>query len=242
MQQKILVINGEPNLRRSLSLLFENAGYWVLTATNTQDARQYLDTCQVDLVFLDLSLTGRELLEDYQQWTRPALILTTTSHLELARQAVRNGARDYLLKPADPALILNRVNDLLAEYEASAPWTEAPNRDWLRPIPAPDASDRFLTCGRLELDLHARHVTLGDEYLPLSLSEFNCLEILARHAPHPVSCETLIRDGMHLDAAQPDALPRLRILLERLCDLLEQNDHQPRLLLTERGCGYCLAL
>jgi CheY-like chemotaxis protein len=61
----ILIIDDEPNLRRSLTLILQRAGYTVTMAGNALEANQYLEAGAFDLVFLDLKMpdtNGLELL------------------------------------------------------------------------------------------------------------------------------------------------------------------------------------
>jgi len=118
----ILIIDDEPNLRRSLGLILQRAGYSVVTAANAGEALQLLQTGSYDLAFLDLKLpdiNGIELLPQIKELypEMPVLILTAHATLDTAIEAVRLGARDYLLKPIDPDAILNRVESVLKEHK-----------------------------------------------------------------------------------------------------------------------------
>src|SRR4030043_1348064 len=115
----ILIIDDEANLRRSLGLILQRAGYSVITAANAGEALQLLQTGSYDLAFLDLRLpdiNGIELLPQIKELypEMPVLILTAHATLDSAIEAVRRGARDYLIKPIDPPQILERVSGELA--------------------------------------------------------------------------------------------------------------------------------
>src|SRR5512139_2422182 len=116
----ILIIDDEPNLRRSLALILQRAGYAVTTAADAREALQNMQAGAFDLAFLDLKLpdrSGMSLLPELRQLQpdMPILILTAHATLETAMAAVRQGARDYLIKPIDPSHILARVEEVLAE-------------------------------------------------------------------------------------------------------------------------------
>jgi DNA-binding response OmpR family regulator len=118
----ILVIDDEEYLRLSLAMILKREGYIVRTAANIREARQYLQEDTYDLAFLDLKLPdgrGLTLLPELRSQFEdmPVLILTAHDMLESATEAVRLGARDYFLKPADPAVIIQRVKELLTEGE-----------------------------------------------------------------------------------------------------------------------------
>jgi DNA-binding NtrC family response regulator len=116
----ILIIDDEENLRRTLALILKREGYTVTTAANVGEARGLLQAESYDLAFLDLKLPDvnglaflPELRSDFPDM--PVLILTAHDKLESATEAVRKGARDYLLKPVDPPMIVQRVKEVLAE-------------------------------------------------------------------------------------------------------------------------------
>ncbi len=116
----ILLIDDEENLRRTLALILKREGYDVDTAATVKEARQRLETSSYDLTFLDLKLpdaNGLTLLPELRNRfpTMPVLVLTAHDKLDAAIEAVRNGARDYLLKPIDPPLIIKRAREVLAE-------------------------------------------------------------------------------------------------------------------------------
>lgn len=118
----ILLVDDEENLRHTLALILGRAGYCVSTAESVDEARQHLQAGPFDLVFLDLRMPGtgglvllRELRDRFPQM--PVLILTAHATLDSAIEAVRCGARDYLLKPFDPPQLLARVEEILAENE-----------------------------------------------------------------------------------------------------------------------------
>jgi DNA-binding NtrC family response regulator len=116
----ILLIDDEENLRRSLAMILVREGYQVETAATIKDAQERLGASHYDLTFLDLRLpdgNGLTFLPELRSRfaDMPVLVLTAHDKLDAAIEAVRQGARDYLLKPIDPPLILQRVRQILAE-------------------------------------------------------------------------------------------------------------------------------
>src|SRR4030043_1136629 len=116
----ILIIDDEPNLRRSLGLILQRAGYNITSASNAAEAIHLLQAGAFDLTFLDIKLpdqNGIGLLPQIKELypEMPILILTAHATLDTAIGAVRLGARDYLLKPIDPESILSRVENIMSE-------------------------------------------------------------------------------------------------------------------------------
>jgi DNA-binding response OmpR family regulator len=264
-QNTILIVDDEDGLRLSLSLILKKENYRVDTAGNAEEALDFLKLREYDLMFLDLSMPGMsgiDLLEMiHKQYPHmPVLILTAHAALESAIRAVRLGARDYLIKPAEPVLILARVAEILAEHEQPARKKEivgqihtllielqkmegeAANSINSLTALSPIDTARFLKKGAFELDLHARHVMLSGKYAPVAGIYFDYLNTLLRHAPKAVAYKVLVKEsqGYDVDLAEARELARWRI--HELRKMIEADPQRPEYILTVRGTGYRLAI
>ena len=265
LQNSILIVDDEDRLRLSLSLILQKENYRVETAANAQEALDYLQDHEYDLMFLDLSLPGMSgidlLGEVHRQFPHmPVLILTAHAALESAIQAVRLGARDYLIKPVEPVLIVTRVAEILAEREQPARKTEiigqihvllaelqkVEGKDTtptsaLAALP-PAHTARFLKNGIFELDLHARHAALNGRYIPVAGIYFDYLSTLLRHAPKVVGYKTLVKESQGYDVATAEARDLASWRVHELRKVIEPDPQRPRYILTVRGTGYRLAI
>jgi DNA-binding response OmpR family regulator len=261
----ILIIDDEPNLRRSLGLILQRAGYAVTTASDAAEALHLLQAGAYDLTFLDIKLPDQngiqflpQLRELYPEM--PILILTAHATLDTAIGAVRLGARDYLLKPIDPETILTRVEsllkeakpkrrreitsqlqDLLAELQ-SIDNKEARHDAPEKVVPSTDPT-RYLKCGNLTLDRHTHSVTLENCNTSMPPSAFEYLVTLARHSPHPVTYEKLVSESQgyqHISRAEAREIARWQ--MHEIRKLLEPDPRQPRLIITVRDVGYRLVV
>ena len=264
-QNTILIVDDEDRLRLSLSLILQKENYRVETAANAEDALGYLKSQEYDLMFLDLSLPGMSgidlLVEVHRQVPHmPVLILTAHAALESAIQAVRLGARDYLIKPVEPVLILTRVAEILAEREQPARKKEIVGQiqallaelqkiegedmtptSTLAALPTADPA-RFLKKGLFDLDLHARHATLNGQYIPVTGIYFDYLSTLLRHAPKAVAYRTLVKESQGYDVAVAEARDLARWRIHELRKIIEADPERPQYILTVRGTGYRLAI
>jgi len=264
-QNAILIVDDDEHLRLSLSFILQKENYRVETAANAEEALSYLKLHEYDLMFLDLNLPRMSgidlLLEVHRQFPHmPVLILTAHAALESAIQAVRLGARDYLVKPVEPVVILTRVADVLAESEQPARKKEIVSQiqtllgelqkiesdettptSTLAALPPVDPA-RFLKKGIFELDLHARHATLDGKYIPVVGIYFDYLATLLRHAPKTVAYKTLVRESQGFDAAVTEARDLARWRIHELRKIIEADPERPQYLLTVRGEGYRLAI
>ncbi len=207
-------------------------GYTTGEAGDAQEALQILAAKPFDLIFLDLQMPDRDGLDLLPELLRlspgiPVLILTANGSLEKAVEALRLGARDYMLKPIEPGQIITRVDDILKDKGQAA---------------APDTSGQIVELGPYTLDLIKRQVRLEDQAVPLPSCTFAYLATLARHAPEPVSYQDLVAEtqGYKLTKVEAQDLARWRIY--RLRKILEADPREPVYILSIPGFGYRLVL
>lgn len=263
-QNHILIVDDDNSLRWSLSLVLQKENYHVDTAASAVSALDALKGSEYDLMFLDLNMpeiSGIDLLgEVHKHYPHmPVLILTAHAALESAIQAVRLGARDYLIKPVEPALILARVAEILAEREQPDRKKEIVGQiqellaelqgiegahatpiNSLAALPPSDAA-RFLKKGPFELDLHARHASLNGRYIPVTGIYFDYLATLLQHAPKVVTYKTLVKESQGYEATMVEAKDLTRWRIHELRKLIELDIAKPQYILTVRGVGYRLA-
>jgi two-component system, NtrC family, response regulator AtoC len=101
---KVLVVDDDAGLRKSLTLILKDGGYEVRTAA---DAREGLETARgeaPDMILVDVRMPGMDglgFVEAYRKegGTAPVIVMTAYGGLELAVEAMKRGAYDYLPKP-----------------------------------------------------------------------------------------------------------------------------------------------
>ncbi len=115
MSAKILVVDDDRGLRKSLSLILGDAGYEVLTASDGEEGLTLALSARPQLILCDVRMPrkgGLAFLEEYRKAGGEGLVLVMTAYgsLDLAIQAMKAGAYDYLPKPfgADEVLLAVR--------------------------------------------------------------------------------------------------------------------------------------
>lgn len=266
LRDSILIVDDEPKLARSLSLILQRSDYRVTTAPDGASALQLLQAGAYDLVFLDIRLpdqSGIQLLPQIHSIypEMPVVILTAHATLETAIGAVRAGARDYLLKPINPEDILTRTKKILDEQaqpkrkreitsQIEALLTELKAADeppgQSQPAKPPAASfdpSRYLKRGDLQLDLHTHHITLGGREISLPPSTFDYLVTLMRHSPNPVPYEILVKESQgYQEISRIEAKEMTRWQIHELRKALEDDQTRPHLIITVRDVGYRLVI
>lgn len=160
---KILVIDDDQGLRRSLSLILDEGGHGVVVAANGADGLAVAKNEKPDLILCDVrmpQMDGLEFLERYRQEEGGALVIMMTAYggIDLAVKAMVAGAYDYIPKPfgADEILLTIR---------------KAEEREHLR-----------AEVGRLRAEVRAER-RVGD-IIARSPGMIRALEVAGKVAPH----------------------------------------------------------
>ncbi|MBT9140065.1 MAG: Sporulation initiation phosphotransferase F [Dehalococcoidia bacterium] len=106
MHRKIMVVDDRFGIRKLLCEVLQDDGYQVLTAAGGKEALELLKEHPVDLILLDMKMSGMDGLETLTllKKVRPqtiVLIMTAYEELEALKEACRRGAAGYISKPFD---------------------------------------------------------------------------------------------------------------------------------------------
>ena len=117
-QEKILIVDDEPDTILILQDRLEMEGYEVVTATDGAEALELIDQDLPDLVLLDIQmphLDGIETLTHIHEKYPGLLVLMLTAHgtIQRAVEATKRGAYDFLEKPFQPEHITQKVDQAL---------------------------------------------------------------------------------------------------------------------------------
>jgi two-component system, NtrC family, response regulator AlgB len=112
---RALIIDDEPNIRRTLAVCLANIGCEVTEATGSESALESLMRGPQDIAFLDLRLGGESGLDLLPRLLaeRPGLeviLITAYATADSAVSAMKLGAKDYLSKPFTPAQVRHQVD------------------------------------------------------------------------------------------------------------------------------------
>jgi len=114
----ILVCDDEEGLRESFKLVLEEF-YDVRFAINGLEAIEKLKTFTPDLMLLDIKmpkLHGMEILKQIKKLKPrlPVIIVTGYQSVEMAQEALKNGAADYIPKPFESKQLLKIISQVLS--------------------------------------------------------------------------------------------------------------------------------
>jgi two-component system KDP operon response regulator KdpE len=223
---RILLVDDEVSIQRTLAPLLRSRGYEVETAGTGGDALRIAAQHPADLIVLDLGLPDIEGSEVCRRVraaaSTPIIILSARGSEDDKVAALDLGADDYVTKPFGPEELLARI------------------RVWLRRVQndTHEESGR-LTLGDLTIDYDRRRLLRGDEEIRLTPKEFELLALLARNPNRVLTHRSILKAVWGPNAVdQPE---HLWVLMAQLRKKIEPDPAHPRYLLSEPWVGYRLA-
>ncbi|HSC16860.1 MAG TPA: response regulator transcription factor [Gammaproteobacteria bacterium] len=220
---RLLLVEDDPNLSRSLAAQLEQAGYSVEKSTDGREGLYYAREYPVDLAIVDLglpSMSGVELIKQLRADGKeyPILVLTARDRWQDKVEALKLGADDYVVKPFNVEELLARVDALLRR---AGGWAQSE-----------------LVCGPITLDTRSQEVKVNGTKLELTSFEYKLLEYLMLHAGEVLS-KTQITEALYSEDFERDSNV-IEVFIGRLRRKLDpDNSYKP--IETLRGRGYRLA-
>src|ERR1043165_7436503 len=98
---KVLIVDDEPAIREVLEMILQEWGYDVRLASDGAEAKEMVETYDPDVVMPQLS--GLDLLRCLKAGNpnRPVILVTAHASIDLAVEAMKQGAQDFVTKPMD---------------------------------------------------------------------------------------------------------------------------------------------
>lgn len=227
--QSILVVDDDKEIVRLVRAYLEKAGYQVLTAYDGDTALHILRRERPALVVLDL------MLPDQDGWdiTRlvrsdPALantpIIMLTARIDDTDKIIglELGADDYVTKPFNPREVVARVRSVLRRAHSGPT--------------APQA--RVLKIGDLSMDVNRHLVTLRQQEVELTATEFNLLKVLLENPGYAYTRSELIEQalGYEYEGSERTLDSHMRNLRRKI----DPDTERPSYIQTVYGVGYRL--
>lgn len=220
-KMNILIIDDEVQIRKLLEITLNSYDYNTMSAATAKEGISFSVIHPPDLIILDLGLPdddGQNVLKKLREWYLGAIIiLSVRSSEEDIVKALDNGANDYLTKPF-------RTGELLARIRMALRQTQNLN------------TVQKLEFDNLSIDLTARTVTLDNEPLKLTATEYSLLTLLAKNDGKVLTHQYILKQiwgpGYTLQSQY------LRVFVGQLRKKIEHNPNNPKFIVTESGIGY----
>lgn len=222
-QRSVLVVDDDAGLRELIKINLEYEGYHVIQAGNGVQCLTAVREERPDLVILDVMMPEMDGLEACSQMRSfsqvPVLMLTARVQSEDIVTGLDRGADDYLVKPFNMVELLARIRALLRRVPPA-----------YRPLTAGN--------GTIAINQQKREVTVRNEIVDLTPTEYHLLLTLTEHAGKVVEHEQLLRAVWGQEYTRDNDY--LKVYIWHLRRKLELDPRNPSLLLTEWGIGYRL--
>ena len=222
MKQKILIVDDEPDALELVKVNLTNAGFFVATAEDGDEALKKAASLTPDLIVLDLMLPQVDGLEVCKILRRNdatrdiPIIMLTAKATEIDRVlGLELGADDYVTKPFSPRELVLRIKALLRRGKTV------------------DDSSEQIRIGALVIDIPRHSVLVQNRPVDLTATEFKLLTLLAQRRGRVLTRELLLRDVWEYDATIDSRTvdTHMRRLREKLGSAARHLD-------TVRGVGY----
>ncbi len=219
---RIMVVDDEPQIRRSLQVHLEGKGYPVVTAEKGEEALELLSHRTPDVMLVDLLLPGMDGIELTRRVRArssvPIIFLSAIGDEPKKVEALEEGADDYVTKPFSMEELLARI------------------RSVLRRVAGARSAQPVFSCGTLTVNFDRREVGVGGEVVKLTPTEYDLLKYMIENADRVLTHRMLLTavwGPAYVDQAQ-----YLRVFVGQLRKKIERTSAQPRYILTDPGVGY----
>ena len=225
---RILVVDDEPSVRESVGYALEQEGFQVTLAESGEDAEGRLSDQQFDLLILDIMMPGKSGLDvcrEVRAESPVPIILLTAKDAEVDKVVgLEVGADDYVTKPFSVRELLGRVRAQLRRRELDrGEGTEGTD----------------IESGPVTIDLARHLVTVREEPINLTRSEFQVLRLLAEN-PGQVFSRKEIMEELWQTEFRGD-VRACDVHISNLRQKVERDPQNPELVLTVRRVGYRFA-
>ena len=223
-QGRLLIVEDDSALRRSLRATLGSLGFDVTEASNGEEALTSIRTAGFEAIILDVNMPGIGGIEACRRIRRvltktPILMLTVRDSEDDKVDALEAGADDYVTKPF-------RTRELTARIRAA-----------IRRFRAPETPEEMtIINGAIMLDPVRRRVERSGTEVYLTPREFDALSFLMTRAGRPVTHARLLTALR--GPGFGDERSYLRVLIAQLRKKLEDDAANPTYLLTDSYIGY----
>lgn len=222
---KLLIVDDEPTVRRTLHTTLFGLGFDIGEASNGEEAIELCRIVNYDAVLLDINMPGKGGIQTCAELRRmkprlSILMVSVVDDYERRVQALEAGADDYVTKPF-------HVGELAARIRASLRRTRTA---------APMEIEEIVEIGELSLNVARRLVVKAGTAIHLTPKEFDLLHLLMSNRGLPVTHERLLHTVW--GAQYVGQVEYLRSFVRQLRKKLGDDAARPKYLLTENHIGY----
>ena len=228
---RILVVDDDVHVLKSITRVLEDADYEVLPASSGKEALEMIARQMPDMVILDIIMPEMDGIEvcrriraDPFLARMPVLFLTAKGRPSDVAQGLDAGGDDFLVKPFEVIELPARIRALLRRASGG-------------PL---DPTADFLIVGELRLHATRSELHLADSPIEITPVEHRLLHYLMMHAGNPVSTQQLLEDVWEYPPGTGN--PKLvQVHIANLRTKIEPVSASPHYIRNVRGRGYLIS-
>lgn len=226
MNNTILVVDDEKEIRNLIEIYLKNEGYKVLKAEDGEEGLKILENEKVHLIVLDVmmpKMDGIQMCQKVRETKNiPILMLSAKSEDMDKIQGIMTGADDYLTKPFNPLELSVRVKSLLRR----AYYFNSMN----------NVNSNIIKIENLIIDKDEHTVKVDNKEISFTSREFDILYLLASNRGQVFSTEDIFRKVWKENYYQSNNT--VMVHMSRIREKLESNMEGTKIIHTVWGVGY----
>ncbi len=219
--EKLLIVEDDPTLIRTLSAFLMDEGFSVKTVTGQNEASRAMAQESFDLALVDISLAqgnGFGVCAEAKAKGIPVIFLTASGDEHSVVTGLDMGADDYISKPFRPRELVSRIKSVLRRI---------------------GKRQSIVTIGELRIDTDKALVSKKGQDLYLSALEYRLLLVFFNHRGQVLS-RTKLLEEIWDSAGDFVGDNTLTVYIKRLREKVEDDPQNPAYIKTVRGLGYRL--
>ena len=226
MKETILIVDDDTEIRKLIAIYLENEGFETIQLANGEEAVQFLQSIDVDLILLDVmmpKMNGIEACMKIREEKNTPIIFLSAKSEDLDKiQGLISGADDYITKPFNPLELIARVK---SQIRRSTKYNEAIEQN-----------RRNIQIEDLNINLETRLVYVHGNEIRLTPKEFDILALLAKNQGMVMSVEKIYEMVWRDDFLKSDNTVMVHIT--KIREKIEDNPKKPSYIKTVWGVGY----
>jgi two-component system, OmpR family, phosphate regulon response regulator OmpR len=226
MDDKVLIIDDDEKLCNLLREYLEENGFQVVTLGVGSDALKTIENVSPDIIILDVMLPDRDgldvLKEINREFSLPVIMLTAKGEDTDRIIGLELGADDYISKPFNPRELLARIRAVMRRSLSEG---EEEKED-----------DGIIIAGGVVLNSAKHTITVNNEEMELSLTEYKILDVLMRNPNVVLSRDQIMNLARGKDLMAFDR--SIDVHISKLRSRLEKDPRYPQRIKTIWGTGY----
>lgn len=225
MTKRVLVVDDEKLIVKGIRFSLEQEGMTVDCAYDGEEAVEYAQANQYDIILLDImlpKLTGFEVCQRIREFSNVPIIMLTAKGDDMDKiLGLEYGADDYITKPFNILEVKARIKAIMRRVETK--------KEQVRAV-------KVIESGNMRLDSEGKRTYIDGKEIGLTAKEFEVLELLMLNPNKVYSRDSLLK--LVWGADYPGDVRTVDVHIRRLREKIEENPSQPRYVHTKWGVGY----